>query len=332
MEHLTEMQRYKISWMLENNFSKTKIASELGVDRSTVHRELRRNGRKKTGVYDARFAHEKYRRRMREKPKRVRFTEDMKRIVRKKLTEEQWSPEQISGRCKLEGIDMVSHETIYRWIYNGRGRGSHLRENLRHRGRKRQKRANKNDYRGLIPGRVDISMRPAVVNERSRLGDIEVDTIVGSGRSGAIVTMLDRASGFLWAELVPTLETCVVFPAVTRQLTPFKGILKTITFDNGREFSRHSEIADALGTDNFFTKPYHSWEKGSVGNANGLLRQYFKKGSSFFNLTQDDIQRICRIINLRPRKRFGYRSPFEIFFIYLHHQFSQLFTPEVLRL
>ena len=325
MEHLTEMQRYKISWMLEKKYSKTQIASELGVSRSTIHRELRRNRNRNSKVYDPALAHEKYRKRMRDKPKRVRFSEEMRQLAREKLEKELWSPEQISGRCRLEGIDMVSHETLYRWIYNGRGRDSHLRDHLRHRGRKRQKRANRNDYRGLIPGRVDISMRPAVVNERSRPGDIEVDTVVGSGRSGAIVT-------FLWAELVPSLETCAVCSAVVRQLAPFKEILKTITFDNGREFSRHSEIADALGTDTFFTKPYHSWEKGSVENANGLLRQYFRKGSSFLKLSQDDIQRACRLINLRPRKRFGFRSPFEIFSVHLHHHFSQSFTPEVLRL
>ena len=332
MEHLTEMQRYKISWMLENNFSKTKIASDLGVSRSTVHRELRRNSNRKSRRYDPALAHEKYKKRMREKPKRVRFTDEMKQFAREKLVKKQWSPEQISGRCNLEGIDMVSHETLYRWIYSARGSDSHLRENLRHRGRKRQKRANKNDYRGLIPNRRDIAERPAEVDSRLRIGDIEVDTVVGRGRSGNIVTMVDRTSGFLWASLVPTLESSVVCRAVVQTLAPFKPILHTLTFDNGREFSHHQAVADALGTDNFFTKPYHSWEKGSVENANGLLRQYFRKGSSFLNLSHDDIRRVCLLINHRPRKRFGFRTPFEIFSIYLHHQFNLSPTPEVLHL
>lgn len=329
MEHLTEMQRYKLSWMLENKFSKTLIASELHVNRSTVHRELDRNGNKNTGVYDPKLAQQKYKKRMRKKPKSARFTDKMKALARDKLGQ-QWSPEQIVGWCRLHGVKMVSHETLYQWIYNGDGRD--LRDNLRHRGRKRQKRANKNSYRGLIPNRVDISERPSVVDERSRLGDIEVDTVVGRGRSGNIVTMVDRASGMLWAELVPTLEAGVVCPAVSRMLLPYRHILKTITFDNGREFSRHADIANALGTDNYFTKPYHSWEKGSVENANGLLRQYFKKGSSFHGVSKDDVQRAYDLINHRPRKRFGFRSPIEVFFLYLHQQNNHHLTPEVLRL
>ncbi len=265
------------------------------------------------------------------KRKHVRFTEEMKQLARDKLAL-QWSPEQIVGWCRLHGIDMVSHETLYKWIYSARGSDSHLRDNLRHRGRKRQKRANKNSYRGIIPNRVDISERPAVVDLRSRLGDFESDTVLGRGRSGNIVTMLERASGLLLGELVPTLESGVVCPAVTHQLRPYKHILKTITFDNGREFSRHADIARELGTDNYFTKPYHSWEKGSVENANGLLRQYFKKGSSFARLTQADVQHACDLINNRPRKRFGFRTPIEMFSLLLHQQSSQPIMPDVLRL
>ena len=331
MGHISKLQRYKISWMREEEKSNAQIARALGVHRSTVGRELKRNRNAKSGVYDPELAQEKYKRRMREKPRHVRFTEAMKDKARDMLAR-QLSPEQIAGRCRLEGTEMVSHETLYRWIYGGRGRDSHLRDNLRRHGRKRQRRANRNSYRGLIPQRKDISLRPEVVEERSRLGDIEVDTVVGRGRSGIIVTMVDRASGFLWAELVPTLEAAVVCPAVTRRLLPFRGILKTLTFDNGREFSRHSDIAAALGTDNYFTRPYHSWEKGSVENANGLLRQYFRKGSSFGHLSQADVQRACDLINNRPRKRFGFLSPHEIFCIYLHRQFSQQITPLVLRL
>lgn len=326
------MQRYKISWMLERKTPKTQIANELGVNRSTVHREIDRNRNQNSRVYDPGLAHEKYKRRMHEKPKRIHFTDEMKQIAREKLEKEQWSPEQITGRCRLEGIPMVSHETLYRWIYGGRGPDSHLRDNLRHCGRKRQKRANKNDYRGLIPQRVDISQRPAAVDERSRLGDIEADTVVGRGRSGNLVTMTERMTGLLWAELVPTLETGIVCPAVIHQLLPFKDIVKTITFDNGREFSRHHVVSSVLEADCFFTRPYHSWEKGSIENANGLLRQYFKKGSSFANISQADVKRVCDLINNRPRKRFGFRTPYEMFLLYLHQQSGQQFTPDVLRL
>ena len=325
------MQRYKISWMQEKKMSKTQISKELGVDRSTIYRELDRNRNRNSKAYDPELAHQKYKKRMREKPKHIRFTDGMKQLARDKLAL-QWSPEQIVGWCRRLGIPMVSHETLYKWIYNARGRDSHLRDSLRHRGRKRQKRANNNNYRGLIPNRVDISERPSVVEERSRLGDIEVDTVVGRGRSGNLVTMLERTTGFLWAELVPTLETAVVCHAVIQRLLPFKGIIKTFTFDNGREFSRHHVVASVLEADCFFTRPYHSWEKGSVENANGLLRQYFKKGSSFSGLTQDDVQRACDLINHRPRKRFGFRSPYEMFLLYLHQQLGQHFTPLVLRL
>lgn len=325
------MQRYKISWMLERKISNTQIANELGVCKSTVGRELDRNKNMKSGVYDAQSAHQKYKKRMHEKPKARRFTDEMKQLAREKLAL-QWSPEQIVGWCRLHGIPMVSHETLYKWIYGGRGPDSHLRDNLRHCGRKRQKRANKNSYRGLIPQRVDISQRPAVVDARSRLGDIEADTVVGRGRSGNLVTMAERMTGLLWAELVPTLETDIVCPAVIHQLLPFKDIVKTITFDNGREFSRHRAVASALDADCYFTRPYHSWEKGSIENANGLLRQYFKKGSSFANISQADVKRVCDIINHRPRKRFGFRTPYEMFSLYLHQQPSQQFTSKVLRL
>ena len=331
MAHLSEMQRYKLSWMLENKFSKTRIANELGVNRSTVHRELKRNRNRQTDVYDPKLAQQKYKRRMRDKPKRIRFTDEMKRLARDKL-ELQWRPEQITGRCRMEGIDMVSAECLYQWIYRDKLLGGTLYLNLPHRGRKRQKRANKNDYRGLIPQRKDISLRPKVVEERNRLGDIEIDTVVGRGRSGDLVTMTDRASGLLWACLVPTLETSVVCPAIVQVLLPYKDLLKTLTFDNGREFSRHYIVSSVLESDSFFTRPYHSWEKGSIENANGLLRQYFRKGSSFEHLSQDDVRRACDLINNRPRKRFGFLSPREVFYLYLHQQTSQHFTSKVLRL
>lgn len=325
------MQRYKISWMHDEKKSNTQIANELGVHKSTVGRELGRNRNQKSGVYDPQLAHQKYKKRMHEKPKRVRFTDEMKQLAKEKL-EQQWRPEQITGRLRLKGVDMVSHEWLYQWIYRDKLLGGKLYLNLPHRGRKKQKRANKNDYRGLIPQRVDISQRPAVVDERSRLGDIEADTVVGRSRSGNLVTMTERKTGFLWAELVPTLETDVVCPAVIHQLLPFKDIVKTITFDNGREFSRHSLVSAALEAECYFTRPYHSWEKGSIENANGLLRQYFKKGSSFADITQDDVQRACDLINNRPRKRFGFRTPYEMFLLYLHQQLGQQFTPIVLRL
>lgn len=170
------------------------------------------------------------------------------------------------------------------------------------------------------------------MDERSRLGDFEADTVVGRGRSGDLVTIAVRSTGLLLAELVPTLETDIVCPAVINQLLPFKDIVKTITFDNGREFSRHYVVATALDVECYFTRPYHSWEKGSVENANGLLRQYFKKDSSFAHLTQADVQRACDLINHRPRKRFGFHTPYEMFLLYLHKQFDQQFIPEVLRL
>lgn len=325
------MQRYRISWMLENNFSKTQIARDLCVSRSTVHREIKRNSNTYSKLYDPALAHKKYRKRMHDKPKHIRFTDEMKRLAREKL-ELQWRPEQITGRCRLAGVDMVSYEWLYQWIYKDKHYGGKLYLNLPHRGRKKQKRANTNDYRGLIPNRRDIDERPAEVDLRQRIGDIEVDTVVGRGRSGSIVTMIDRTSGFLWASLVPSLETYEVCAAVIRTLQPLRGILKTITFDNGREFYRHADVSAALCTDNFFTKPYHSWEKGSIENANGLLRQYFKKGSSFEHLSQDDILHACYLLNNRPRKRFGFLSPVEIFSLYLHQQFNQSITPNVLHL
>ena len=198
MKHLTEVQRYTISVMWQNNFSKVQIASAIGVHKSTISRELQRNKEEKSGIYDCSTAQEKSRERQKTRARFRRLTEGMLEAIVTKLSMD-WSPEQISGDCRVRGIDCVSHETIYQMIWSDKASGGTMYTHLRRKGRRKAKRGAKNQYRGLIPNRVDIDDRPSVVDEKTRFGDLEGDTIIGKNHKGSIVTINDRLSGFSWS-------------------------------------------------------------------------------------------------------------------------------------
>lgn len=313
MSHLTKAQRYEIFAMHKQGFTNTKIAEAIGKDKSTVGRELKRNCDKRSGRYDADLAQRKYEQRQREKPKAVRFTQEVMERVEAMLRMD-YSPEQIVGRCKLEGLECVSVERIYQHIWQDKRRGGDLHTHLRRNGRKYRKRGAKKDTRGIIRDRVSIDERPKVVDEKSRFGDLEIDLVMGANHRRALLTANDRATRLSWIALLEGKDSKALAEKATAMLLPCKGMLHTITSDNGKEFAEHKAIAKALGADYYFAHPYHSWERGANENMNGLIRQYLPKGTSFDNLNDNVVRQIQDKLNNRPRKILGYLTPIEYFF------------------
>lgn len=224
-----------------------------------------------------------------------------------------FSPVQISGALKKEGI-YISHETIYQFIWKDKKKGGGLFKFLRHKGKKYQKRGAINAGRGMIPGRVDISLRDAIVETKSRIGDWEADTIIGAGHKGAIVSLVERKSKISLFMLVPDKTKESVTKAIIQMLGPYKDQVLTITFDNGKEFADHRIISKALNTKCYFARPYHSWERGLNEHTNGLLRQFVPKKTDFGILRQKDIVKYQNLINSRPRKILNFNTPIQEFF------------------
>ena len=319
MAHLSAAQRYTISQLKKQNYSLRRIGEVIGKDKSVISRELARNCDGRNGEYRCDLAQRKYEKRMSSKPKSRRFTSEIRNYVTEKLKED-LSPEQIVGRCRLLGMPCVSHESIYKYVWDDKKRGGELCRHLRRHGRKYRKRGTQYNSRGLIRDRMSIDERPVMVEGRTRFGDIEVDTIVGRNHKGAIFTAVDRATRMVWIELLEGKDAVPLKDAALSALSSVKGLIKTITADNGREFAAHKAIAEGLNVGFYFAHPYHSWERGTNENTNGLIRQYIPKGSSFENLTKDFIYQIQNKLNNRPRKILGYLTPIEYF--------NRIFAPE----
>ena len=215
---------------------------------------------------------------------------------------------------KLDTGIYVVHETIYRYIYDNKANGGKLYTSLRHKNKKYHKRSNDYKARGTIIDRVMIDKRPKIVEEKSRIGDLEIDTVIGKNHVGALVTVVDRKSKFAIIKNVPSKEARIVAQALIEMIQPIKAIIHTITSDNGKEFAYHKEIAAALDADFYFANPYHSWERGLNEHTNGLIRQYLPKKSEFTNVSKDEIIMIQNRLNHRPRKVLGYKTPYEVFF------------------
>lgn len=313
-KQITKEQRYEIYAYKQAGLSKSEIAEHLGVHRSTIYREFERNCDKRSCEYRPDLANRKRDKRMKGRNHAMKMDVGMKAKIDRCL-ESGWSPEQIYGRCKSEGIAMVSHETIYKYVYEDKAKkdkGKKLHEHLRHNGRRYSKRGCQYNSRGCIVGRTDIGLRPEIVNQKVRFGDLEGDTIIGKNHKGAIVTIIDRVSGYLWMKKLSGKEASPLAEMTIELLAPFKDVLHTLTVDNGKEFAKHDVIAQKLGIDVFFAHPYHSWERGANENTNGLIRQYFPKGSDFDSLDDQQIESVMNAINNRPRKRLGFRTPLEV--------------------
>lgn len=312
MSHLTSEQRYTISVMLKQNYNQISIAKAIGKDKSVVSREIRRNCDKRNGNYCSDLAQRKYTKRQISKPKKIYFTTQIESMVVEKLAKK-YSPEQIVGIAKKEGLDFVSHERIYQYIWQDKHRNGSLYTHLRTSGKRYRKRGSAKDNRGIIVGRRDISERPAIVEEKKRVGDLEIDTIIGKNHQGAIVTINDRASGLLRMKKLESKNAEQLAVATIDLLKEFKPYLHTITADNGREFSGHQIISKALEIDFYFAQPYHSWERGANENLNGLIRQYIPKQTDFSTISDEYVKFVENELNNRPRKRYGFQTPNQIF-------------------
>jgi len=320
MSHLTQEQRYTISCLKSNGKNYEEIGKIIGKDKSVIWREVARNKNQKTGKYDCDLADRKAKKRQKDKLKKRRFTNEIKTYV-ESLIRADYSPEQIAGYSQTNQKECVSPERIYQHIWDDKKKGGNLYEHLRRRGRKNRKRGSAKDNRGIIKNRVSIDQRPALVDDRFRFGDIEVDLIIGKNHHYAILTINDRASGRLKMKRVESKQASVVSAAIIDLLTEWKPYIHTITADNGKEFAGHEQVAESLGIDYYFAHPYHSWERGSNENLNGLIRQYFTKGSDFSSLSDEYIKKIETKLNSRPRKRLGYQSPiFEMNKLLFNHK------------
>jgi IS30 family transposase len=257
---LTQEQRYHISALVKTKHSQGQITELVGCSKSTISRELSRNCDGRDGSYWPNLAHRKAKARHKIKAKRKRFTVGIEAHVRAKLIEN-YSPEQIVGHAAREGVECVSHERIYQFVWQDKKRGGKLYRHMRTKGKRYAKRGSARGKRGQILGQVDIGQRPAVVEEKQRVGDLEMDLVIGRGHSGVLLTINDRATGVLKMAILESKEAALVQARAVELLTECKPHLHTITTNNGKEFTYHQKLAHELDVECYFAKPYHSWER-----------------------------------------------------------------------
>jgi IS30 family transposase len=287
---------------------KSEIARLMGRDRSTIYREIERNtgGRGYRPKQAQRKADE---RRLRCRRESKMNDPKLKSSVRR-LLKKAWSPDQIARwlrrKFPRDPEKHVSHQTIYTWIAQ---EAPELRAHLRRDGKRRSG----PEKRGQLVGCVSIEGRPKVVDSRRRFGDWEGDTVVSPGRRSGLVTMVDRKSGYTRIRKTTSLKAATTRRAARRSLRDLpESLRRTMTLDNGKEFAEHEQLAEDLGLDIYFAKPYASWQRGTNEHTNGLLRQFFPKGTDFARISHRQVARAEKLLNERPRKRLGYRTPQEV--------------------
>ena len=308
---LTEVQRYQIEALKKAKKDQKEIAVILGVSPSTISREFKRN----TGQrgYRPKQAHIKALTRREEACKVIKMTAEVVTLIEAKIRLD-WSPEQVSGWLNEEQAISISHERIYQHVWADKRQDGTLYKHLRHSHKKRKKQYGSKDKRGQIRNRVSIDERPEIVEQKTRIGDWEIDTVIGKNHQGALVTIVDRVSKFTLIKKVDSKHADVVTEATIMLLKPYLDKTLTITADNGKEFAGHESMTEQLNAAVYFAHPYHSWERGLNENTNGLIRQYFTKGSSFENITDEQVEEVMNKLNHRPRKTLNYKTPNAVFF------------------
>ncbi len=315
-DHLTHDDRIRLASLKRAGLKQKDIAKELGKNPSTISRELKRNLTKNKSRYDVRVAQDNTDQRRflaNQHFRKVANSSWLQEHIRKKLKLD-WSPEQIAGRLNRDrGKPVVCHETIYQYVYS---EGRDLINHLRHKKSKYRKRygTKKQEVEREKTRKRRIDTRPEIINERSRIGDWEGDTVHGKDNSGSIATHVERKTGYLLGgKLEQNSGVAFKESAFDRfAKIPLRKRL-SCTYDNGSEMSEFELIERQLKMTIFFAWPYHSWERGTNENTNGLLRQYFPKGSRFDTVTQQDVDLAVKLINHRPRKRLKYLTPYEVF-------------------
>jgi len=312
MSHYTQLtreERYQISALKTAGHNQVEIAKVLGRHKSTVSRELARN----CGLrgYRPNQANAFAESRQEEKAAHRIVAKSWARV--EQLLHEYWSPEQISNWLRHEENIKVSPEWIYQYILQDKQVGGVLYKYLRCQ-KQRKKRYGTTERRGQIKGRVSIDERPDVVNQRSRVGDWEADTVIGKQGGSVLVTLVERKTRFSMIGKAPNRTAQEVTSVIVERLKPLASHVQTLTYDNGKEFALHQEISKDLDACGYFAHPYHSWERGLNENTNGLIRQFFPKGMSLAKVTDEDVQKVMDKLNNRPRKCLGFKTPNQVFF------------------
>jgi transposase, IS30 family len=310
--HLTREERYLMAYGLSRGWSEAEIARQLGRSRSTISRERRRNASKSDGCYRHEKADSYARARRRRSRQGTQYDQEQVREVHRRLACK-WSPQQISGRFGLTGELRISTSTIYRWIRQDKARGGGLWERTRRLAHRYRKGYRVKDHRGRLQGKVPLSERPAQANDRSEHGHWEGDTVMGKDGRHCLLTLVERKTRRVRIIKLRARQAVEVNKAMTRLLNSGALDMKSLTLDNGTEFHGYAQWQERFGIGVYFAAPYHSWERGTNENTNGLIRQYLPKGTCFKELTQRQCDAIETELNDRPRKTLGYRTPAEAY-------------------
>ena len=309
---LSPEERYMLAALRRQGYNGSQIARSLGRHRSTVCREVRRNSTRADGHYRAFTAQERTNGRRSRSRRNSRFTAEHFALVDELLCR-QWSPEQVAGRLARTGQLSISHETIYRHVWRDKKDGGLLYTHLRGARKRRRKRYGAYDSRGRLAGKRMIAERPPEVESRSRVGHWEADTVMGAGTKDCVLTLVERRTGLVLVGKLSDRTAAALSRRAVGLIRRHAGRVETVTADNGTEFHDYERVERLTGAAFYFARPYHSWERGSNENANGLLRQYLPKGASRAGLSQQQCNAIAMRLNTRPRKRLGFRTPLECF-------------------
>jgi len=309
---LTQDERYAIARMHTRGYSDREIGFVLDRSPTTIGRERKRNACPRDGFYRAEKAHSRAMTRRSKSRKKSQYSREEWRQVRALLVRK-WSPKQISGRRRLEGERAISHETIYRHVRRDRREGGTLWRHMRVMRKIGRKHRGSPVTRGRLAGKRHISERPRAVQDRRQLGHYEGDTVMGADARHCVLTLVERKTGYAVIKKLSARSVEQANTALARSIIGLKGKIKTITLDNGTEFHGYKSVEDQLHVKFYFATPYHSWERGTNENTNGLLRQYLPKGMCLKDLTQADCDRIAAELNSRPRERLGFKTPAEVF-------------------
>jgi len=312
-QQLSQQERYTITALMKSHFSKAYVAKILGRNRSTISRELKRNKTSFGQGYCAEKAQSYATARRKRTRRGPNFSADQWNLVILLLSND-FSPEQISNTLKRHNIFDISHETIYKYLLHDKKKGGTLYKHLRIVPKRRRKRYNSYDSRGRLAGKRHISTRPATIERRTRIGHWEGDTVVGKDKRHCIVTLVERRTGFVIIKKISSRTVDQVNSAILEAIKEHESKFKTITFDNGTEFHGYKFLEENHNVICYFATPYHSWERGTNENTNGLIRQYLRKGSCMKDVTQADCDCIAYRLNTRPRKRHGYKTPEELYY------------------
>lgn len=306
-KQLTYEQRCQIEALNKSGITQQQMANILGICQSSISRELSRNAGRRGYRHQQAQRKTIHRRYATHKPHKMN-AELVGKI--EWYLSNYWSPEQISGWLWVTQGLCISHEWIYQHVWKNKSCGGNLHTYLRRQGKRYQRRgSNGKTSRGQIKNRIGIDKRPASVDEKNEVGHWEIDTVIGKGHRGALVTIVERVTLFTVSKRVNSKCAAEVTAATIALLTPFKHLVHTITADNGKEFAYHEKISASLECDFYFARPYHSWERGLNENTNGLLRQYFPKSTDFKQVTAREVRQVVIQLNDRPRKTLAFKTP-----------------------